>query len=100
MSTSPVEGRVGVEPTVLGLKIRCSSDKLTARMVWPGSQATFPTVFQFYFLTHMIGVSWGDQLSKSAGMHRTAPSFLMRNLRLEERPGRVETYQEGERRDR
>lgn len=58
MSTSPVVGHVGVEPTILGLKIRCSTDKLTARLVWPGSRATFPTVFFyllfFYFAHTMI----------------------------------------------
>lgn len=36
----------------------------------------------------------GYQLSKPAGMHRTAPSFRLRNLRLEERPGWWEITEE------
>lgn len=54
MSTSPVVGHVGVEPTILGLKIRCSTDKLTARLVWPGSRATFPTVIFLFIIFYFF----------------------------------------------
>lgn len=65
MSTSPVVGHVGVEPTVLGLKIRCSSDQLIARLVWPGSRATLPTViFLFYFfILHTLKM--GEQITNT-----------------------------------